>query len=138
MFTTHYSYTFEAYPFEKHNNGYLNLSKETKFPCGTGSSDTSQGSYCKQTRWRLSEFIVDQTLIRDGSNYVWLWVAIEPTNRTILVIRTSNERNMLVAERFLSNVIKEYGEHPVSTDGGTWYSQASVLETKSSSHPFFI
>jgi hypothetical protein len=23
---------------------------------------------------------------------------------------------MIVAERFLSNVIKEYGEHPVSTD----------------------
>jgi putative transposase len=31
---------------------------------------------------------------------------------------------MFVAERFLSNVIKEYGEHPVSTDGGTWYPQA--------------
>jgi len=28
---------------------------------------------------------------------------------------------VVVAERFLSNVIKEYGEHPVSTDGGTWY-----------------
>ena len=28
---------------------------------------------------------------------------------------------MYVAERFLSNVIKDYGEHPVSTDGGTWY-----------------
>ena len=27
----------------------------------------------------------------------------------------------VVAERFLSNVIKDYGEHPVSTDGGTWY-----------------
>jgi putative transposase len=31
---------------------------------------------------------------------------------------------MFVAERFLSNVVKEYGEHPVSTDGGTWYPQA--------------
>ncbi len=27
----------------------------------------------------------------------------------------------VVAERFLSNVIKEYGKHPVSTDGGAWY-----------------
>jgi putative transposase len=27
----------------------------------------------------------------------------------------------VVVERFLSNIIKEYGEHPVSTDGGTWY-----------------
>ena len=34
----------------------------------------------------------------------------------------SKERNMFVAsERFLSNVIKEYGKHPVSTDGGAWY-----------------
>jgi putative transposase len=31
---------------------------------------------------------------------------------------------MFVAERFLSNVVKEYGEHSVSTDGGTWYPQA--------------
>ena len=29
---------------------------------------------------------------------------------------------MFVAiERFISDVVEEYGEHPVSTDGGTWY-----------------
>ena len=28
---------------------------------------------------------------------------------------------MFVAERFLSNLIKDYDKHPVSTDGGTWY-----------------
>ncbi len=28
---------------------------------------------------------------------------------------------MFVAERFLSDIIDEYGQHPVSTDGGTWY-----------------
>ncbi len=27
----------------------------------------------------------------------------------------------VASERFLSNVIKEYGKHPVSTDGGAWY-----------------
>jgi putative transposase len=35
--------------------------------------------------------------------------------------RIFKERNMFVAERFLSDVVKEYGQHPVSTDGGTWY-----------------
>src|SRR5947208_12458164 len=30
----------------------------------------------------------------------------------------------VVAERFLDGVTKEYGRHPVSTDGGTWYPQA--------------
>ncbi len=39
----------------------------------------------------------------------------------ILRIRISKEQNMFVAERFLCNVIKEYVEHPVSTNGGTWY-----------------
>jgi putative transposase len=28
---------------------------------------------------------------------------------------------MLIAERFLSKNIDEYGKHPVSSDGGTWY-----------------
>jgi hypothetical protein len=55
---------------------------------------------------------------------VWLWVAIEPESKDVLRLNISKERNMFVAERFLSNVIKEYGEHPVSTDGGTWYPQA--------------
>ena len=31
---------------------------------------------------------------------------------------------MLVAERFLSSVVNDYGKHPVSTDGGTWYPMA--------------
>ncbi len=30
----------------------------------------------------------------------------------------------IVAERFLSDIVNEYGEHPVSTDDGTWYAQA--------------
>jgi hypothetical protein len=37
----------------------------------------------------------------------------------------SKERNMFVAsECFLSNIVDEYGQHTVSTDGeGTWYSK---------------
>lgn len=31
---------------------------------------------------------------------------------------------MLVAERFIASLINKYGKHPVSTDGGTRYSQA--------------
>ena len=70
MYITHYSYTFQVYHFEKHHKGYLDLSRETIFPFGTGSSDTSQGKYCKQTRCKLSEFIIDETLIKVGSDYV--------------------------------------------------------------------
>ncbi len=31
---------------------------------------------------------------------------------------------MFVAERFILNLVKRYGEHPVSTDGDTRYPQA--------------
>jgi putative transposase len=62
-------------------------------------------------------------LIKVGSEYVWLWVIIEPKDKEILSITTSKDRNMLVAEKFLSEVVEKYGSHSVSTDGGTWYPQ---------------
>jgi putative transposase len=31
---------------------------------------------------------------------------------------------MLIAEHFIHSLVKKYGKHPVSTDGGTWYPQA--------------
>jgi putative transposase len=59
-----------------------------------------------------------------GSELIWLWVIIEPIGKEIFLIIISKERNMLDVERFVSNVIKEYGKHPVTTSGGTWYCQA--------------
>jgi putative transposase len=67
---------------------------------------------------------MDETTIKTGSEYVWLWVAIEPKDRRILEITVSNERNMFVAERFVAGLVKAHGKHAVSTDGGTWYPQA--------------
>ncbi len=76
-------------------------------------------------RKKVEEFIVDETQIQIGSKYIWLWVAIEPKHRQILLqIDISFERTMLVAERFISSLIDIYDKHSVSTDGGTWYSQA--------------
>jgi putative transposase len=73
---------------------------------------------------KILEYIVDETLIKIGSKYIWIWVAIEPENRQILALTISKERNMLIAERFLSDIVRNYGKHLVSTDGGTWYPQA--------------
>ena len=75
-------------------------------------------------RTKTSEFIVDETAIKAGSELIWLWVAIEPENRQILALSITKERNMFVAERFLSGLVKIHGNHPVSTDGATWYPQA--------------
>ena len=75
-------------------------------------------------RMKISEFIIDETRLKVGSEYIWLWIAIEPENKEIIGLRISKERNMFVAERFLSDIVEEYCSHPVSTDGGTWYPQA--------------
>ncbi|MDN5845221.1 MAG: hypothetical protein L0H53_02995 [Candidatus Nitrosocosmicus sp.] len=45
-------------------------------------------------------------------------------SRTFLANKTK-ERNMLIAERFISGLVKIHGKHPLSTDGGgTWYPMA--------------
>jgi putative transposase len=74
----------------------------------------------QRKRKKVQEFIVDETLLKVGSQYVWVWVAIEPLAKVILGIRISSfERTMLlVAERFLKALVIEYGKHPLSTDGG--------------------
>jgi putative transposase len=75
-------------------------------------------------RKRISEYVVDETMLKVGSEYIWIWIAIEPENKQILALTISKERNMFVAERFLSDIVRDYGKHPVSTDGGTWYPMA--------------
>ena len=75
-------------------------------------------------RKMVSQFIIDETQIKIGSEFFWLWIAIEPKTQAILRTKISKERNMLVAERFMLDIFEEYGKHPVSTDGGTWYPQA--------------
>lgn len=73
---------------------------------------------------KILEYIIDETVIKAGSELIWLWVVIEPTEKEILSFHISKERNMFVVERFLSQVVNKYGLHLVSSDGGTWYPQA--------------
>jgi putative transposase len=39
----------------------------------------------------VTEFIIDETIIKVGSEYIWLWIAIENDNREILQISISKE-----------------------------------------------
>jgi putative transposase len=74
---------------------------------------------------KILEFIIDETAIKVGfSELTWLWIVIEPIYKEILAVDISKERNMFVAERFLSHIFDKYGKHQVSLDGGTWYPQA--------------
>lgn len=70
---------------------------------------------------KISKFIVDETQIKVGKDYFWLWVvAIKPKDKDILlhIHNISAERNMFVAEHFLRSLVKKYGKYPVSIDGG--------------------
>ncbi|MFZ0329467.1 MAG: hypothetical protein WBP64_01630 [Nitrososphaeraceae archaeon] len=66
-----------------------------------------------QTRCKLSEFIIDETLIKIWNDYVTrIWVAaIDPMNKTILGIWISIERNVLVTDQFIQSPIRKYGKH---------------------------
>jgi putative transposase len=60
----------------------------------------------KSKRKKVSEYIVDETMLKVGSEYIWLWIAIiEPENKQILALNVSKERNMFVAEHFLSQML---------------------------------
>ncbi len=73
---------------------------------------------------KVVEFIVYETLIKVRSEYIWLWITIEPKKREILALTISKERNMFVAERFLDGLVKIHGKYRVSTDVGTRYPMA--------------
>ena len=56
----------------------------------------------------------------------------------MLGIHISEERNMLVAEKFIRSLVDKYGKHTVYTDGGTWYYEAcNVLRLKHYLHSPF-
>jgi putative transposase len=82
------------------------------------------GSLQIYRRRRVSAFIIDETVIQIGSQHFWLWICIEPIQRSVLGIYISEERNMFVAENFIRSLVEKYGKHMVYTDGGTWYPQA--------------
>ncbi|HEX5519154.1 MAG TPA: DDE-type integrase/transposase/recombinase [Candidatus Nitrosocosmicus sp.] len=73
---------------------------------------------------KVLEYVIDETVIKISSELILLWVAIDNTTKRILRLSISKERNMFVAERFIAELVKNYGKHPISTDGGTWYPQA--------------
>lgn len=89
-------------------------------------------------RKRVSAFIIDETVIQVGSQHFWLWFCIEPIHSSVLGIYISEERNMLVAEKFIRSLVDKYGKHTAYTDGGTWYDEAcNVLRLKHYLHSPF-
>ena len=92
------------------------MKKEVTCLSGTGFRDLQYPIY---KRKRVSGVIIDETVIQIGNQHFWLWICIEPIDKSVLGIYISEERNMLVAERFNRSLVSKYGKHTVYTDGGT-------------------
>ena len=58
----------------------------------------------------IKEYIVDQTLLKIGSEFIRLWVAIRPENKHIIALNVSKERNMFIGEVLLSDLVPVYGK----------------------------
>jgi putative transposase len=51
-------------------------------------------------RKRIFEFIIDETQLKVGNNYFWIWIAIESSDRTVVLgVRISAaERNICLLQ----------------------------------------
>ena len=56
-------------------------------------------------------FIIDETIIQIGNHHFWLWICIEPIDKSVLRIYISEERNMFVAENFIRSLVESWEKH---------------------------
>ena len=59
------------------------LLNETTFPFGSGFKNTILKRYSTKRR-KIYRYVIDETLIKVGSDYIWLWVTIDPKTKEIL------------------------------------------------------
>jgi hypothetical protein len=66
------------------------------------------------------------TIIQIENDHYWLWIGIEPINKSVLGIHSSEKSNMFVAENSL-DLVEKYDKHTVYIDGGRWYPLARTF-----------
>jgi transposase-like protein len=69
------------------------------FQSGTGFRNIKPKRISSQ-RNKIDELIVDEAVIKVGSELIWLWVAIDSKNKQILAQSISKERNMFCGRAF--------------------------------------
>ena len=84
------------------------MRKGVTFLFGAGFRDSILTSF---TKGRVSAYIIDETVIQVGNQHFWLWFCIEPVNSSVLGICISEERNMIVAQKFIRSLVEKYGRH---------------------------
>ena len=62
-------------------------------------------------RKRVSAFIIDETVIQIGNQHFWLWICIEPIHSSVLGIYISEERNICLLLKNLSDLLYQTMEN---------------------------
>ena len=73
---------------------------------------------------RINIFAIDETGITIAGMQAFLFIAYEPFEDRILGLHFACTPNSISVEIFLEYLIKNYGRHPVWTDGADWYKLA--------------
>jgi putative transposase len=77
-------------------------------------------------RKKVSAFIRDKLLYRLVIS-IFGYGSVLNQYRVLLGIYISEERNMLIAEKFIRSLVDKYGKYIVYTDGSTWYHEACSI-----------
>ncbi len=105
------------------------LLREAMLQSGTGFKSSNLNIASKKNKiLEYSCIQKGETLIKVGSEFIWVWwvAAVKPRNKIIIGFDISNRRNTFVAmEKIIAGLTKVYDKHSsASPDGGTWYPQA--------------
>src|SRR4029078_3112546 len=85
---------------------YLHIVKRSHVAIWKWIQKFRHGRISSTRRNKISEYIVDETILQVRSEYIWLWISNEPENGQILAQDITQKRNMLIVERFLSGVVR--------------------------------
>ena len=87
------------------------------------------GNYFMDTVFRLAGpanvVVVDETEVNFGGSHIFVWAAIEPESRKIVMLWATHVRSGITALLFFRKLIRTVGAPElVITDGGPWYDYA--------------
>ncbi len=82
--------------------------------------------YFQRPLKRASHIVLDESRVRVGGEWVWLWVAPGPPEaRGAPGVYLSKTRNGLIARSFMKKLMGKYAWVVFVTDGGKWYPWAA-------------
>src|SRR5215204_1902079 len=115
-----YTCTFLVFLIEIHQKHYPDLSEGVMSLSVWKWVQHYKPERISSKRRKISKFIIDETQIKVGKDYFWIWVAIEPIDKVILRTRISLKGICLSQKNFCILYEKQiWKTSSPNRDGGT-------------------